>query len=202
MNKPLVLTALFTLSTMSGAALAVGDAEAGKAKSVMCAGCHGADGNSLNPEWPKLAGQSTRYLVKQLQEFKSGKRENATMAPMAAGLTDEDMENLAAFYASQAVTMGSADETQVDLGQKIYRGGNPATGVSACIGCHGPTGAGNPEALFPSLSGQFGTYVENQLQQFRSGQRNNDAGKMMRNTASSMTDAEIKAVSSYVQGLH
>lgn len=202
MSKWLVFAAVFSVASSAGTVMAAGDAAAGKEKSAMCAGCHGADGNSVNPEWPKLAGQSAKYIVKQLQEFKSGKRTNASMAPMAAGLSEQDMENLAAFYSSQTVVMGAADETQLELGQKIYRGGNPASGVSACIGCHGPSGAGNPEARFPLLGGQQGRYVELQLMAFRAGERNNDAGKMMRNTAEGMTDAEIKAVSSYVQGLH
>lgn len=202
MNKLFVLAAVFSFAASVGTAMAAGDAAAGKDKSAMCAGCHGPDGNSTNPEWPKLAGQNEGYLVKQLEDFKSGKRVNATMAPMAAGLSDQDMQNLAAFYSSQKKTMGAADEGQVELGQKIYRGGNPSSGVSACIGCHGPAGAGNPEAKFPAISGQQAKYVEVQLMAFKSGERNNDAGRMMRNTAAGMTDAEIKAVSSYVQGLH
>ncbi|MFQ5642897.1 MAG: c-type cytochrome [Thiogranum sp.] len=202
MSKWLVFTAVFSLIGSVSTAWAGGDAAAGKEKSATCAGCHGMDGNSANPEWPKLAGQGDRYLGKQLQDFKGGARTNATMAPMAAALGEQDMADLAAFFSSQTVQVGSADENLVELGQKIYRGGNPASGVSACIGCHGPTGAGNPAAGFPSLSGQHARYTENQLNAFKSGERSNDAGKMMRTIASKMTDREIKAVASYVQGLH
>jgi cytochrome c553 len=202
MSKWLVFTAVFSLIGIVSPAWAGGDATAGKEKSATCAGCHGVDGNSANTEWPKLAGQGDHYLSKQLQDFKGGARKNATMAPMVAALGEQDMADLSAFYSSQAIQVGSADEKLVELGQKIYRGGNPASGVSACIGCHGPSGAGNPAASFPSLSGQHAKYVENQLNTFKSGERNNDAGKMMRSIASKMTEQEIKAVASYVQGLH
>ena len=169
---------------------------------IACAGCHGVDGNSANPEWPKLAGQGEKYLVKQLQEFKSGKRDNALMAAQAMPLSDQDMQDLAAYFAGQTQSQGAADESLVELGEKIYRGGNPTSGVAACIGCHGPAGKGNPAALFPALSGQHAKYVETQLHAFKAGERDNDAAKMMRNTASSMTEQEIKAVASYIQGLH
>ena len=202
MNKWLVFTAIFSLISSISPAWAGGDATAGKAKSATCAGCHGMDGNSVNPEWPKLAGQGDRYLDKQLQDFKGGARNNATMAPMVAALNEQDMADLSAFFSSQTVQLGSADEKLVELGQKIYRGGNAASGVSACTGCHGPSGAGNPAAGFPSLSGQHARYVEIQLNAFKSGERSNDAGKMMRTIASKMTEQEIKAVASYVQGLH
>ena len=202
MNKWLVFTAIISLISTISPAWAGGDATAGKAKSATCAGCHGMDGNSANPEWPKLAGQGDRYLDKQLQDFKGGARNNATMAPMVAALNEQDMADLSAFFSSQTVQPGSADEKLVELGQKIYRGGNAASGVSACTGCHGPSGAGNPAAGFPSLSGQHARYVEIQLNAFKSGERSNDAGKMMRTIASKMTEQEIKAVASYVQGLH
>jgi cytochrome c553 len=202
MNKWLVFAAVFTLSPVVSPVFAAGDAAAGKAASATCAACHGADGNSVNPEWPKLAGQGDAYLIKQLHEFKNGDRKNAVMAPMAIGLSDTDMENLAAYYSAQTMSQGGADEALVELGQKLYRGGNPASGVTGCIGCHGPTGAGNPAAKFPHLAGQHAKYIENQLLAFRSGERANDAGKMMRNIADKMTDKEIQAVASYIQGLH
>jgi cytochrome c553 len=202
MKKFLVFAAVFSLVSGMSQATAAGDATAGKAASATCAGCHGPDGNSVNPEWPKLAGQGVPYLVKQLHNFKDGERKNATMAPMAMGLSDQDMENLAAYFSDQTMSQGAADKSLVELGEKIYRGGNAASGVAACIGCHGPTGAGNPAAKFPRLAGQHAKYVENQLHAFKSGERNNDAGKMMRNIAGKMTDKEIQAVASYVQGLH
>ena len=202
MKKSLVFAAVFSLVSGISQATAAGDAAAGKAASATCAGCHGPDGNSANPEWPKLAGQGAPYLVKQLHNFKDGDRKNATMAPMAMGLSDQDMENLAAYFSDQTMSQGAAEKSLVELGEKIYRGGNAASGVAACIGCHGPTGAGNPAAKFPRLAGQHAKYVENQLHAFKSGERNNDAGKMMRNIAGKMTDKEIQAVASYVQGLH
>jgi cytochrome c553 len=202
MKKSLVFAAVVSLVSGISQATAAGDAAAGKAASATCAGCHGPDGNSANPEWPKLAGQGAPYLVKQLHNFKDGDRKNATMAPMAMGLSDQDMENLAAYFSDQTMSQGAAEKSLVELGEKIYRGGNAASGVAACIGCHGPTGAGNPAAKFPRLAGQHAKYVENQLHAFKSGERNNDAGKMMRNIAARMTDKEIQAVASYVQGLH
>jgi cytochrome c553 len=183
--------------------LAAGDPAAGKAKSATCASCHGVDGNSANPEWPKLAGQHAAYLEKQLKDFKAAEvRSNAMMAPMVAPLSEQDMADLAAYYAEQTIRIGAADEALVETGEDIYRGGNAASGVAACIGCHGPAGRGNPAANFPSLSGQHAKYVENQLHAFKNGERSNDANKMMRNTAGKMTDKEIRAVSSYVEGLH
>jgi cytochrome c553 len=202
MNKWLVFAALFSMAGGMPQVAGAADAAAGKAASATCAGCHGVDGNSANPEWPKLAGQGEPYLVKQLHDFKDGERKNATMAPMAMGLSDQDMDNLTAYFSAQTMSQGAADKDLVELGQKIYRGGNPASGVAACIGCHGPAGAGNPAARFPRLAGQHAKYVEIQLHAFKSGERNNDAGKMMRNIADKMTDKEIQAVASYVQGLH
>ncbi|HSH28565.1 MAG TPA: c-type cytochrome [Thiohalobacter sp.] len=203
MNKPFVFAALLSVSAALAApgALAAGDASVGKEKSGTCVACHGADGNSANPEWPKLAGQHPGYLVKQLKEFKAGERENQTMAPMAAPLSEQDMQDLAAYYAAQQIQYGEADPDLVELGEQIYRGGDKASGVSACMACHGPAGKGNPAANFPALAGQHATYTEIQLEAFRSGARANDYGSMMRNVAARMTDAEIKAVASYIQGL-
>ena len=203
MNKWVVFAAVMSLAGGMSTASAAGDAAAGKAKSATCAGCHGMDGNSVNPEWPTLAGQHANYLEKQLHDFKAGtERNNAMMAPMVAPLSEQDMADLGAYFAAQTAQMGAADKALVELGEKIYRGGNPASGVAACIGCHGPKGAGNPAANFPSLSGQHAKYVENQLKLFAAGERKNDAGKMMRSVAGRMTPKEMAAVASYVQGLH
>ena len=180
---------------------AEGNAEAGKTKSAVCAACHNADGNSVNPEWPKLAGQHPNYIIKELNDFKNDKRVNATMSPMAKPLSEQDMADLAAYFSSQAKKLGEADQTKVGLGEQVYKGGNNATGVAACAACHGPTGAGNPAANFPSLNGQHATYVKAQLLNFRSGARANDAGKMMRNVAAKMSDAEIDSVAEYIAGL-
>ncbi len=203
MNKWLVLAATISLTTSAATSMAAGDVAAGKAKSASCAGCHGMDGNSVNPEWPNLAGQHAKYIAKQLGDFKAGKdRNNATMSGMVAGLSPQDMSDLGAYFASLPVKQGVADKALAEAGQKLYRGGNPATGVAACIGCHGPTGAGNPAANFPSLSGQHAKYIENQLHAFKTGTRKNDAGKMMRSIAGKMSEKEIKAVAAYVQGLY
>ncbi len=201
MKKWFVFAAVFSMIGGAGQALAAGDAAAGKTKSATCAGCHAADGNSMNPEWPSLAGQHAGYLVKQLKNFKDGDRQNAMMAPMAAPLSDQDMEDLAAYFAAQEPKAMQADEAKFELGQQIYRGGNMSTGVAACIGCHGPSGAGNPAANFPSLKGQHATYTANQLKAFAKGERANDAGKMMQNIAAKMTAEEMEAVASYIQGL-
>lgn len=195
-----VLTGL-AISVAASAWAEGGNAEAGKTKSATCAACHGADGNSVNPEWPKLAGQHPSYIAKQLANFKEDARVNPSMSPMAKPLSEQDMADLAAYFSSQAAKPGEADQTKVALGEQMYKGGNNATGVAACAACHGPTGAGNPASNFPSLSGQHATYIKNQLNAFRKGERANDAGKMMRNVAAKMTDAEIEAVAEYIAGL-
>lgn len=179
-----------------------GDVQAGKQKSAVCAGCHGADGNSVNPEWPKLAGQGETYLFKQLQDFKAKRRDNPVMSAQAAGLSEQDMRDLAAYFASQTVAPGSTSPEAVELGQQVYRGGDLQTGVPACMGCHEPTGAGNPMAAFPALSGQHPKYVENQLRNYRDGLRLNDPKGVMRGIAAKMRTAQISAVSQYVSGLH
>lgn len=201
MKKTLLITTLAGLAVL-GAAHAAGDAKAGEAKAASCAACHGPDGNSIAPNFPKIAGQHAEYLVKQLSEFKAGTRKDATMNAMAAPLSEQDMQDIAAFYATQQVKIGEAAEDKVALGQTIYRAGNAASGVAACAGCHGPTGNGNPMAKFPSLSGQYAEYTTLQLKNFRDGVRANDAGSMMRSIAGKMTDAEIEAVAQYIQGLH
>lgn len=178
------------------------DVEAGKQKSQTCAACHGPDGNSPAPVWPKLAGQHRQYTVKQLQDFKSGERENAQMAPLVESLSKEDMRDIAAYYAAQEVKIGSTDPDYAEQGARIYRFGNAQTGVPACMACHGPNGEGNPAAVYPKLAGQHGDYIAAQLHAFRAGERNNDDSKIMRIIAEKMTDAEIKAVSEYIQGLH
>ena len=200
MKTMLMITAIVGLVAL-GATHAAGNAEAGKAKSGTCAACHGVDGNSAAPNFPKLAGQHADYLYKQLKQYKSGDRQNAVMAGMVAALNDEDMANLAAYYSAQQPTIGIAAEDQIALGESIYRAGNAASGVSACAACHGPAGVGNPMANFPRLSGQNASYTAEQLKYFRSGTRANDAGAMMRSIAKRMTDAEIEAVSQYIQGL-
>ncbi len=201
MGKWLV-TVSIVMVLASGMAQAAGDAAAGKAKSATCLACHGPDGNSPNPIWPKLAGQHSVYILKQLQAFKSGERKNDLMSPMAMPLADADMENLAAYFSGQKQTAGTAAADKVELGEKIYRSGNAANGVAPCIGCHGPSGLGNPAAQFPRISGQHAAYAEKALKDFRGQQRTNDTQEMMQGATAKMSDAEIAAVAQYIQGLH
>jgi len=196
---PLLLAAL-TLG--SGSAYAEGDAAAGKTAAGGCAGCHGSDGKGTLPINPNLGGQHEGYLAKQLHDFQSGARVNPTMAAMAASLSEQDIENIAAFYASQEVAKGVSNEEGLTQGEDIYRGGIAGANVPACSGCHGATGMGNPAADFPALSGQSAEYVALQLKGFRSKERANDPNAMMRAVAERLTDAEIDAVSNYIQGLH
>jgi cytochrome c553 len=182
--------------------LAQGDAAAGQAKSALCSTCHGADGNSELSMNPKLAGQSVNYIVKQLMDYKSGARVNATMAAMVGSLSPQDMQDIAAWYSSQQVTLSGADAETLALGQRIYRGGNKELGVAACTACHSPTGSGNAPAGFPSLSGQHVDYTLTQLKSFRSGERANDNASMMRSVVERLTDKELEALASYVSGLN
>jgi len=200
--KALLIITTFVITSLFGAAHAAGDAAAGQAKSATCAGCHGPDGNSPAPAFPKLAGQHAAYLSKQIRDFKAGKRTDATMNAMVAVLTDEDVDNIAAYYASQKVNVGEAAADAVEVGERIYRAGNAEKGVPACLACHGPSGSGIPQSGFPALSGQHADYVTKALKAFRDGSRANDASGMMPQIATKMSDAEITAVSQYVQGLH
>ncbi len=174
----------------------------GAQKAAVCAACHNADGNSTNPEWPKLAGQGARYLREQLRAFKGGTRKNATMAPMAANLSDEDIKAVAEYFAAQKRTIGAAKPELVGAGERLYRGGNNATGVPACMACHGPRGSGNPAAGYPALGGQHAVYVARQLDAYRTGERATDGNAIMRTIAAHLSAAEIEAVSSYIEGLH
>ena len=203
MKNYLVITMSLLVSMAFAPAQAGGDPEAGKVKSASCAACHGVDGNSVNPEWPKLGGQHAGYIIQQLLYFSDGERDNATMKGMAANLSDEDRMDLGAYYASQKVSYGAADPAEVELGEKIYRGGYSESGVAPCMSCHGPNGAGNPAANYPALRGQHAKYVENQLHGFAEGNRvNENSITMMQIIANRMTNKEIRAVASYIQGLH
>lgn len=181
---------------------AVGNPMAGKAKEVVCAACHGVDGNSLNPAWPNLAGQHQSYIKKEIMDFKSGARKSPLMSPQAALIaTPQDVADLAAYFSGQTVVTGTADPKDVLSGMQLFRGGNPVTGVPACTGCHGPTGMGNPQAKFPRLAGQKVDYVTKALKDFRSGTRTNDLNGMMRGVATHITDAEIDALTKYLRVL-
>jgi len=188
---------------------AKGKADPAKGKIIaetVCVACHGADGNSAASANPHLAGQGEEYLYKQLTNFKAadGKpaaRNNAIMGGMVAALSDQDMRNVAAWFASQKLKPAVArDQSKIALGQKLWRQGDFKKGIPACAGCHGPAGAGMP-AQYPALAGQFPEYTEAQLKTFRSGERNNDPESMMRTIAAKLSDVEISAVAEYAAGL-
>jgi cytochrome c553 len=195
-----VVSLLMLASTYSFAA--GGDPANGKSLSATCAACHSVDGNSVNPIWPKLAGQHASYIVKQLNDFKTGNRINAQMTAMVASLSEQDMQDLAAYFASQKTTSGSAKPELIETGELIYRAGDYLTGVPACMACHGPNGAGNPAALYPALSGQHAAYTAAQLKMFKAEERSNDPNNMMRTITGPMTNLQIEAVAEYIQGLH
>lgn len=178
---------------------AAGDATVGQQKAMACAGCHGMDGNSFSPEWPNLAGQHPDYIVKQAMDFQSGKRQNETMSPMVAGLSKEDLQDISAFFASQAVKPDP--QAKSANGKKLFFGGNPYSKVPACSGCHGPNAAGVKPGKFPSLAGQKAGYVAKTLRDFRSEARNNDVNAIMQNITAKMTDKEIDAVATYISGI-
>jgi cytochrome c553 len=201
MNKVLV-SLLLTLG-LTGVAQAAGDAEAGKGKVAVCGACHGADGNSPAPNFPKLAGQGERYLLKQLHDIKSGARPVVEMTGMLDNLSDQDMADIAAYFASQKMSVGAADPKLVERGEALFRGGKLEEGMPACTGCHSPDGAGLAAAGFPHLGGQHAQYVAKQLTDFREGDRTNDGDAMiMRAIAAKLSNKDIEAVSSFIQGLH
>ena len=208
MKKIAIAAAL--VAGLTGVAHAAGNAEAGQAKAATCVACHGADGNSIAPNFPNLAGQSEAYIYKQLKDFKEGKRKDATMDAMVLPLDDQAMQDVAAFYAGMKLNPGQADPALVNAGEAIYKGGIAEIGVPACMGCHGPAGNGNPGSGYPQLSSQKAAYTEKQLKDFRTSAQNtsdtpvgrsNDPSKMMRNAVKRMSDNEIKAVAQYIQGL-
>ena len=194
---------------------ASGDAAAGKDKAQLCAACHGADGNSPAPNFPKIAGLGEKYILKQMNDIQAGDRVVPEMTGMLDAFNDQDKADIAAYFDSQTMQLSGAKEITVltnsgaeveglPLGEKIYRAGNKASGVSACMGCHSPTGKGNAPAGYPRISGQYPEYLEKQLRAFRAGERTNDGGDaaIMRSVARNLTDAELKAVANYVAGLN
>lgn len=213
------------MAMLAPGALAAGDADAGADKVAVCAACHGPDGNSPAPTFPKIAGLGEAYLLKQLEDIQawdnaSGEDKATTgraipeMTGMLKGLSEQDLADMAAFYASQNMQLSGAREQEVRvnsgamvnglaLGEQVYRAGNHDTGVPACTGCHSPTGQGNAPAAYPRLGGQYAEYIEKQLKAFRAGERVNDGeGMMMRLVAKNMSDAEISAVANYIAGLN
>jgi cytochrome c553 len=201
--KKIIVSSVILFLSLAGMAHAAGDAEAGKGKAAACGGCHGMDGNSLAPNFPKLAGQGEKYIVKQLADFKANTtRQDAMMIGMVAALSDEDAADIGAYYASQKLASAApADDSKLNLGREIYKGGNLQTGVPACQGCHGPSGAGNPGSGYPQLGGQYAEYTLKQLNAFKDGTRTNDDRKIMRDVLVKMTPDEIEAVSHYIASL-
>lgn len=206
MNKLLALGVVLTMAWIPAAqagSLVGGDAEAGKTKAATCAACHGQDGNSSNPEWPRLAGQSEAYTVGQLMAFKDGTRLNPLMQAQVSGLSEQDMKDIAAFFYAQQPLTGAANPELAEAGETLYRAGNRESGVPACMGCHGPKGEGNAAAAYPRLAGQHADYAAAQLRIYREGGRKGtDKSRMMSDVAAKLTDAEIAAVASYLSGLH
>lgn len=196
-----------------------GDAEAGASKATACAACHGADGNPADPMYPRLAGQNERYIARQLALFASGERHSgmaAVMAPFAQALSPQDMRDVGAFFATQKTGAGVADDAQIDdgpyagmkfyeVGQALYRGGDPDRGIPACLACHGPTGAGNPGPSYPHVGGQMAEYAARRLQEYQAGvtsEKDPTLFNIMAQVASQLTEQEIGALASYLQGLH
>jgi cytochrome c553 len=196
-----------------------GDPKAGATKAGACAACHGLDGNPTDPQYPRLAGMPERYVAQQLALFKSGQRTGgmaAVMMPMAAPLSAQDMRDLGAHFAQQKASAGIADDTPIaagpyagkkyfEVGQTLFRGGDPERGIPACMACHGPTGAGNPGPAYPHVAGQQSAYVIRRLQEYRTGTTTRSDPKLfniMANVAKPLTDDEIQALASYLQGLH
>lgn len=205
----IAFAAVVSTATISSAAWAQAKADIAKGQQIagqVCAACHAADGNSTIAQNPVLAGQVPEYLHKQLKSFKApanakADRVNALMAPMVANLSEQDMQNLAAYYAAQSAKPRNArNKDLVALGQQIYRAGIPEKSIPACAGCHGVTGAGMP-TQYPRLAGQHAEYTESQMKAWRSGERANDPNRMMRTIAARMSDKEILAVADFIAGL-
>lgn len=185
--------------------MAEGDAAQGKDNSAMCAACHGPDGNSTVAMWPKLAGQHEAYLERQLVLIKSGERQVPEMTGIASMLSEQDMADLAAYFAAQKTSPGVTDSDLLRAGERLYRAGNAESAVPACMACHGPAGEGNPLSGYPALAGQHSVYIGKMLTRFRAGDswgEDDASSKVMVGVAEEMTDAEIEAVASYVQGLY
>lgn len=211
--KKLLTTSLLALAV--SVAHAGGDAAAGKNKAAACGACHNADGNSLAAAFPKLAGQNERYLIKQMNDIKNGDvtkggRSVPQMAGQLDNMSEQDIADIAAYFASQKITLGAAKKEHLALGEQVYRFGVVERGIPACTACHSPTGQGNKAAGFPALGGQHAAYTASQLKAFRLGAEHEDKGRrndtetpsVMRNIAFKLSDKEIEAVSSYISGLH
>jgi len=201
MKRLWILIATISGAILSNGASAAGSAEAGAAKAVVCQACHGANGNSTNPEWPSLAGIGADYIADQLKNFKEGKRANPVMMPNAMTLSADDMANLGAYFDGLVNTGLEADPSYWQAGQTVYRGGDQARGIPACMACHGPTGRGNEPAKFPALRGQQSVYVMKQLNDYASGARSTGPNGIMETIAKRLSPEDIRNLASYLQGL-
>src|ERR1700733_799059 len=201
MKRLWILAAIISGAIASNSALAAGSVETGATKAIVCQACHGANGNSTNPEWPSLAGLGADYIAEQLKNFKDGKRTNAVMAPNAAALSADDMADLGAYFASLPNTGLEADPSYWQAGEKLYRGGDPARAIPACMACHGPTARGNEPAKFPALRGQQSVYVTKQLNDYASGARTTGPNGIMETIAKRLSAEDIRNLASYVQGM-
>jgi len=200
-----IVIVIMMLIVSASLAYAQGDLVAGKEKVVVCASCHNEDGNSAMGAWPKLAGQNQKYLVAQMLAFQQGEngvRYDMTMTPLMAGLSRQDIEDIAAYYASQTPIIGAADPDLVARGQQLYRGGDMDKNISACSACHGPQGEGNSEAGFPRLGGQHPEYIIAELLAYKNGQRKSDHNEIMRDISKRMDESDMHAVASYIYGLY
>src|SRR5580698_4302279 len=201
MKRLWILAATISGVVVSNSALPAGSVEAGATKAVVCQACHGANGNSANPQWPSLAGLGADYIAEQLKNFKDNKRSNPVMAPNAASLSADDMADLGAYFASLPNTGLEADPSYWQAGEKLYRGGDAARAIPACMACHGPTGRGNEPAKFPSLRGQQSVYVVKQLNDYASGVRTTGPNGVMETIAKRLSAEDIRNLASYLQGI-
>lgn len=204
-RRPTNLFAFAILIITTFPAFGAGDPAAGQAKAALCTACHGADGNSLTTDWPNLAGQHAKYLERQIRLYKDGSRANITMQGMVGTLQEQDIQDVSAYYATQAVKAGVADDALAEVGRALYHGGDLEREIPACMGCHGPSGSGNPGPSYPALAGQKAGYTALTLRAFRDGAvwgAGDDGNEVMAEVASKLTDAEIEALASYLEGLY
>jgi cytochrome c553 len=201
MKRLWILAATMAGVLASTSALPVGNVEGGATKAVTCQACHGANGNSINPEWPSLAGLGADYIAEQLKNFKEGKRANPIMMPMTSALSPADMDDLGAYFDSLVNTGLEADPSLWQAGEKLYRGGNAERGIPACMACHGPTGKGNGPAKFPALRGQQPVYLVKQLNDYASGTRTTGPYGIMQSIAKRLTPEDMKQLAAYVEGI-
>ena len=201
MKRIWILAATISGAIFNTSALPAGSVEAGATKATVCSACHGANGNSINAEWPSLAGLGADYIAEQLKNFKDGKRSNPVMMPIVANLSADDFADLGAYFDSLTNTGLEADPSYWEAGQKLYRGGDESRGIPACMACHGPTGAGNEPAKFPALRGQHSVYVIKQLNDYASGTRATGPNTIMQTIAKRLSPEDMRNLASYIQGI-